>query len=74
MIGTKGMVLTRHTDSLGLLNMAGIRGYPPSAFHAAKNGRSRNDHDTLSLRSRCVQSALHTQLDLSILLRGAQVL
>lgn len=54
---------------MGLLSMAGIRCYSPAAVHAAANGRSRNDHDALSVRTGALPDAVHTQLAVSIFCR-----
>lgn len=50
--------------------MAGIRRHSPPAVHAAANGRSRNDHDALSVRAGALPDVVHTQLAVSILCGG----
>ena len=61
-------------DSLGFLHLAGISSHSAPALHAAKNRRGGDDHDTLPVRAGCVPGSIHSQLDLPLLLRGAQVL
>lgn len=55
---------------MDLFGMAGIRRHSPPAVHAAANGRSRNDHDALSVRAGALPDVVHTQLAVSILCGG----
>ena len=68
------MKLTNLADSMGILHLAGISCYSASALYAAKNRRSRDDHDALLVRSRCLPSFVHTELDLQVFLRGTALL
>ena len=67
-IKLNGIALSwRNTDALGIFHLAGIGCSTTTTFHAAKNGRGRDDHNTLPLRTRRLPRALHTELDLEIL-------
>jgi hypothetical protein len=54
--------------------MAGVGRYPAATLHAAKNRRGGDNYDALPLCARRIQGSLYPQLDLPLLLRGAQVL
>ncbi len=61
-------------DALGFLALARVRGHSPTTLHAATNGRGRDNHNALFVRSWRVPSALHSELDLPVLhrrVRGA---
>lgn len=59
---------------MGFLHLARIGCHSAAALHAAENGRGGNNHHALPLRARRVPRALHSQLDLPILLRCAAIL
>lgn len=54
---------------MGILDLARICCDSATAFHAAKNRRSGNNHDPLPVRIGCLPGVVHPKLDLAILRR-----
>lgn len=51
---------------MGILNLARIGSYSTTTLLATKDGRSGDDYNTLSVRTRALQDVVHPQLDLPI--------
>lgn len=64
----QGVVLTKHTDSLGFLYLARVGRDPAAALYASADWRGGDNYNALSFCTRRVQSAVHSQLDLPLLL------
>jgi hypothetical protein len=62
------------TDPVGILHLAGVSRNSAPTLHAAKDRRSRNNHNSLPLRARRIQSPVYPQLDLPLYFRRAALL
>ncbi len=49
-------------DALGLQHLARIRRHSPATIHAAANGRSGDDNDTLSFRAGAISGVVYSKL------------
>lgn len=64
------MLTCNFQDSLDILDLAGIRCNPSPAIHAATDRWSRYNYNALSIRFRHLPCAVHSKLDLQVLLWG----
>ena len=53
-------------DTMGVFDMARVRGYSTPTFHAAENRRSGNNYHTLHICTRDIPSVIHTQLAIQV--------
>lgn len=51
---------------VGLFNLARVRCHPPTIVHASKNWWSRDNHNSLPVRTWNLQGSVHSKLDLQI--------